>query len=37
MYAVTAATGQLGRLVLDRLKGDVVAIARDTSPRPGRR
>ncbi|WP_061295073.1 NAD(P)H-binding protein [Herbidospora cretacea] len=31
MYAVTAATGQLGRLVLDRLKGDVVAVARDTS------
>nr|WP_062338118.1 NAD(P)H-binding protein [Herbidospora sakaeratensis] len=34
MYAVTAATGQLGRLVLDRLKGDVVAIARDVSRLP---
>lgn len=34
MYAVTAATGQLGRLVLDRLKGDVVAVARDTSRVP---
>lgn len=34
MYAVTAATGQLGRLVLDRLKGDVVAVARDVSRVP---
>ncbi|WP_062431253.1 NAD(P)H-binding protein [Herbidospora daliensis] len=34
MYAVTAATGQLGRLVLDRLKGDVVAVARDVSRLP---
>ncbi|NAS25318.1 NAD(P)H-binding protein [Herbidospora sp. NEAU-GS84] len=34
MYAVTAATGQLGRLVLDRLKGDVVAVVRDVSRVP---
>ncbi|GLX95937.1 NAD(P)H-binding protein [Herbidospora sp. NBRC 101105] len=34
MYAVTAATGQLGRLVLDRLKGDVVAVVRDPSRLP---
>ncbi|WP_066375356.1 NAD(P)H-binding protein [Herbidospora mongoliensis] len=34
MYAVTAATGNLGRLVLDRLKGDVVAVVRDPSRVP---
>ncbi|WP_459804288.1 NAD(P)H-binding protein [Herbidospora sp. RD11066] len=34
MYAVTAATGNLGRLILDRLKGDVIAVVRDPSRVP---